>query len=354
MCVRVGRQEPFEPVPRSTPLLLGDLVDAVDQDECLASGEYVIGPALRLRGGQGAPTADRKSCGSGRGPRRTGVRRGRTNGIRPRQSPSSFGSSSRAVATASHCSSVVFALCILSGQSRQHLARTLPDLQTDDRPADRPAIPDDHVLRWACRRCVIARTGATLPAQIWASVHDNVCTRHKLWVGQHVHAPEEQLDLSRTPDVVRAQQKYWRLRRHHGPALIDLCEELTAGLRAGLAHHHYRLVHRAETLHDLVRVKGPEVEPDRKAPWPTAAGFPERVALIHMFTSPHASRHHPHLAHENRQVIGCGDRVSARQPRRRPHTHRQLSPLSHDGTMHNEVSVHPDIQDHGRQRRPGT
>ncbi|MGH1556353.1 hypothetical protein ACRAWF_45190 [Streptomyces sp. L7] len=24
-----------------------------------------------------------------------------------------------------------------------------------------------------------------------------------------------------------------------------------------------------------------------KAPWLTAAGFPERVALIHMFTSPH-------------------------------------------------------------------
>jgi hypothetical protein len=177
-------------------------------------------------------------------------------------------------------------LCILSSQTRQHLVRTLPDLQTDDRLADPPDIPDDHVLRWACRRCVVARTGSTLPAQIWAPIHDNVCTRHKLWVGQHVHAPEEQLDLSRTPDVVRAQHKYWRLRRHHGPALIDLCEELTAGLWSGLSHRHYRLVHRAETLHDLVRVKGPDVEPDRRAPWLTAAGFPERVALIHMFTSP--------------------------------------------------------------------
>ncbi len=186
----------------------------------------------------------------------------------------------------SHLTSVDV-LCILSSQTRQHLVRTLPDLQTGDSSADPPSIPDDHILRWACRRCVIARTGAALPAQIWAPVHDNVCIRHRLWVGQHVHAPEEQLDLSRTPDVVRAQQKYWRLRRCHGPALIDLCEELTAGLWSGLAHRHYRLVHRAETLHDLVRVKGPEVEPDRKAPWLTAAGFPERVALIHMFTSPH-------------------------------------------------------------------
>ena len=51
-------------------------------------------------------------------------------------------------------------LCILSGQTRQHLVRTLPGLQTGARRADRPAIPDDHVLRWACRRCVVARTGA--------------------------------------------------------------------------------------------------------------------------------------------------------------------------------------------------
>ncbi|WP_328426673.1 hypothetical protein [Streptomyces sp. NBC_00443] len=177
-------------------------------------------------------------------------------------------------------------LCILSGQSRQHLARTISDLQADDRSLDRPAIPDDHVLRWACRRCVVARTGATLPAQIWAPIHDNVCIRHKLWVGQHVHAPEQQLDLSRTPDIVRAQQRYWRLRRHHGPALIDICQDVTTRLWTGLAHRHYRLVRRAEILHDLVRAKGPEVEPDMKAPWLTAAGFPERVALIHMFTSP--------------------------------------------------------------------
>lgn len=178
-------------------------------------------------------------------------------------------------------------LCILSGQSRQHLARTISDLQADDLRPNPPAIPDDHVLRWACRRCVVARTGATFPAQVWAPIHYNVCIGHKLWVGRHVHAPEQQLDLSRTPDIVRAQQRYWRLRRHHGPALIDICEDVTGRLWAGLAHRHYRLVHRAELLHDLVRDKGPGVQPDMKTPWLTAAGFPERVALIHMFASPH-------------------------------------------------------------------
>ncbi|MEU2133589.1 hypothetical protein [Streptomyces sp. NPDC018352] len=75
----------------------------------------------------------------------------------------------------------------------------------------------------------LARTGATFPAQVWAPIHGNVCIRHKLWIGQHVHAPEQQLDLSRAPDVVRAQQRYWRLRRHHGPVLINICDDVTPG-----------------------------------------------------------------------------------------------------------------------------
>ncbi len=67
---------------------------------------------------------------------------------------------------------------------------------------------------------------------------------------------------------------------------IDPCEEETAGLWADLAHRQCRLVHRAETLHDLARAKGPEVGLDGKAPWLTATGFPERGALIRLFTSP--------------------------------------------------------------------
>lgn len=80
---------------------------------------------------------------------------------------------------------------------------------------------------------------------------------------------------------------------------------------AGLAHRHYRLVHRAELLHDLVRVKGTEVEPDCQV----SPALPHREP---------ASRHQSHLAHEGRQGISRGDRVSARQPRRHRHTHRQL------------------------------
>jgi hypothetical protein len=128
--------------------------------------------------------------------------------------------------------------------------------------------------------------------------------------------------------------------------------------------------------------KGPEVEPDMKAPWLTAAGFPERVALIHMFTSPlekaggtTTSMSPPRASPSSTSAsppkarFGGTSRVwltktvnsSAAEiecwlgnPEGVPHTHRQLSQRSRDGTMHNELSVHPDIQDHGWRRRSGT
>ncbi|MGW7219049.1 hypothetical protein [Streptomyces sp. NPDC054826] len=181
-------------------------------------------------------------------------------------------------------------LCILSGQSREYLARTIPDLYTEGLPPTPPPIPDDHVLRWACRRCVVARTGWNLPVRVWACVHDEVCLRHNLWVGQDVFAPEQQLDLARTPDVIRAQRRYWRLRRRYGPTVIDVCHDATSKLWSGLAHRHYRLNRRVELLHDLVRVKGPTVEPDRTAPWRIAAGYPEHITLISLFASVHWRR----------------------------------------------------------------
>ncbi|MFF9090031.1 hypothetical protein ACF1BE_27195 [Streptomyces sp. NPDC014991] len=105
------------------------------------------------------------------------------------------------------------------------------------------------------------------------------------WIGKNVFAPEQQLDLSRTPDVRRAQRQYWRLRQRHGPTITGICHDATGKLWSGLAHRHYRLTRRAELLHDLVRVKGPTVEPDKAAPWLIAAGYPEHVTLISLFAS---------------------------------------------------------------------
>ncbi|MFD7900425.1 hypothetical protein [Streptomyces sp. NPDC059743] len=184
------------------------------------------------------------------------------------------------------------ALCILSGQSRQSLARAIPGLRAENvsptRKTHAPA--PDHVVRWACRRCVPARTGSTLPAQVWASVHDNVCLRHNLWIGKNVFAPEQQFDLSRTPDVIRAQRHCRRLQRRYGPTVIGACYDATGKLWSGLAHRHYRLTRRAELLHDMVRFKAPAAEPDKATPWLIAAGYPEHVTLISLFASVHWRR----------------------------------------------------------------
>lgn len=67
-------------------------------------------------------------------------------------------------------------------------------------------------------------------------------------------------------DRIRTQRRYWRLRPRYGPTHIDACYVATGKLWSGLAHRHYRLTHRAELLHDLVRVKAPTVEPDKTAP----------------------------------------------------------------------------------------
>ncbi|MFI5633758.1 hypothetical protein ACIA8E_31180 [Streptomyces sp. NPDC051664] len=63
--------------------------------------------------------------------------------------------------------------------------------------------------------------------------------------------------------------------------------DATGKLWSGLAHRHYRLNRRVELLHDLVRVKGPTVEPDKTAPWRIAAGYPEHITLISLFASVH-------------------------------------------------------------------
>ncbi|MEU0837533.1 hypothetical protein [Streptomyces sp. NPDC005969] len=76
------------------------------------------------------------------------------------------------------------------------------------------------------------------------------------------------------------QRMPWRLRRRYGPTVTGICQDATGKLWSGLAHRHYRLVHRAELLHDLVRVKGPTVEPDKAASWLIAPRYPEHVTLI--------------------------------------------------------------------------
>lgn len=75
-----------------------------------------------------------------------------------------------------------------------------------------------------------------------------------------------------------------------GPTATGICQEATSKLWSGLAHRHYGLNRRAALLHDLVRLKGPTVEPDKTAPWRIAAGYPELITLVGLFASAHWRR----------------------------------------------------------------
>lgn len=183
------------------------------------------------------------------------------------------------------------ALSILSGQRRQSLLKAIPDLPVDDgsgRLVD-PLMPDDVDARWACRCCVASRTGATFPARVWASIHEQVCIRHKLWIGDNVMAPEQQLDLTRTPDIVHAQHRHWRLLRRYGPGVLDICQDAGSDLWRGLSHRHYRLVNRAEILYRVVEFRK-LTDPKYEAPWSIAAGYPEHITLTGFLTSSHWRR----------------------------------------------------------------
>lgn len=88
------------------------------------------------------------------------------------------------------------------------------------------------------------------------SIHDNVWLRHNLWIGKDVFAPGRQLDLTRTPDVIRAQtplpaQPPGRTPPRPGPS------------------------------------QGTDGRTGQDGPWRIAAGYPEHITLISLFASVH-------------------------------------------------------------------
>lgn len=172
-------------------------------------------------------------------------------------------------------------LSILGGQPRHSLIKAIPLLDNDPR-AERPA--DSERPRWACRRCVAKRTGATGPVEVWMSrFHDQICIPHRLWIGRAVDFPSTQLDVSNLPELITAQRRHYRLLHHHGPVITDACYEHCAALWSQIAHHRYRISERADHLLRLVTN-------DRNVrPWDPlryAAVYPEIVETIALFATP--------------------------------------------------------------------
>ncbi|WP_282704014.1 TniQ family protein [Streptomyces sp. CC219B] len=112
-------------------------------------------------------------------------------------------------------------LAAAAGVTRTALELALPEFLDTDAP-DKPgtigrprATLRRAIQRPACRRCTQA-AGITLPVTCWTTHDRNVCLRHRLWIGDGITNPDEQVDISRIPDTLRAQRHHRNLITRHG------------------------------------------------------------------------------------------------------------------------------------------
>jgi len=128
----------------------------------------------------------------------------------------------------------------------------------------------------ACHRCA-ARHGIHQPVPVHLPVHDKVCTRHGIWLGD---VGQPHLDLAACPEIITAQRRAHRLLRRYTPQQLALAHQ--AATRAIPAwptspsaiplHWRYRLL----TLQTTNRRRGIPTDHDS---YTHAAIYPDAIAL---------------------------------------------------------------------------
>jgi hypothetical protein len=100
-----------------------------------------------------------------------------------------------------------------AGIDVSHLLLALPQLQAG--PGAAAAHVTSAELRLACRRCMAARNVfCAVTVLAWAD--QNVCLRHRLWIGHGVTSINDEANVADMPEVGRAQARHQRLVRHYG------------------------------------------------------------------------------------------------------------------------------------------
>jgi hypothetical protein len=115
------------------------------------------------------------------------------------------------------------ALAILSGIPPFHLAQALPEILSPFADCDsfriqgRPVTGEPIRRCSPCRRCMMAKNVSRVCfVTVWARHDQNVCLRHRLWIGQGVRVLGEQLEVSDLPEIARAQIRHQKLIRRYG------------------------------------------------------------------------------------------------------------------------------------------
>jgi TniQ len=184
------------------------------------------------------------------------------------------------------------ALSTASGRPPIVLAYALPEL--------RPQYPDQqsmalqgrtlpikpNAVRPACRRCT-ATSSTAERIDIWYRHEDNICPRHRLWIGPGADHPHDQVDIAEHPDIVHAQVRHRRLISQHGRGIVHTAHRTARETWEILTHRGWGLPHAiARDIH-LPRSFGHRDWPTHaRDPVHRAATYPEVITLTELLACP--------------------------------------------------------------------
>jgi hypothetical protein len=162
-------------------------------------------------------------------------------------------------------------LATVSGATTQALTSALPAFGA---AADRP-----HRAADACRRCTLARR-IPGPIPVHLPAHHRICLRHGTWLPA---AGLPQLDISRCPDILKAEKRARHAARQYSPEQMILAETQTQQAIADPAPQPSRLRdaaqrawrQRIQTIIEANRRDAIEANPHALF---QAAGHPEVIA----------------------------------------------------------------------------
>ncbi|MFE4608176.1 hypothetical protein ACFRK5_07425 [Streptomyces niveus] len=195
---------------------------------------------------------------------------------------------------------------LLSSHPRQALLWAIPELRHYD-----PGIAPEHrrrtglLIRRACDLYSWRSGSDGEPIYVHIrGFHDNVCIRHRRWLGGGKVNPEGQISLEHAPEVVRAQVVLNRLELKYKGRSFGLCYQLCERFWSEIDHR--ALVRKdSESTFERIYRQDPDQLPNRFGPvqrFRRAAAYP-RIALLTQLVMTLALQ--PELDRKVEKITGC-------------------------------------------------
>lgn len=166
-----------------------------------------------------------------------------------------------------------------------HLIRALPQLQPG---SGAPGAIHAHdvtaaELRLACRRCMAAKSIFSA-VTVLAWTDQNVCLRHKLWIGHGVTTSDDQADIAAISEIWRAQAHHYRLARQHGIQNVRDCYKTAESTIDWSSRESSSSAARQGRIRQFLATSGNGTLPHS---YDYASYYPEVVGVLSVLTSPY-------------------------------------------------------------------